>query len=239
MSMQIDIVTPFPELIRGAFDESMIKRARQSGLVHVDLWDLRQQTDDKHHTVDDYPYGGGAGMVLKPEPLFRTVDMIREKYPNTTPEVILLTPQGRIFDQEKAVVLSNKQHLIFLCGHYRGVDERVIQHLVTDEISIGDYILTGGELAAAVVADAVIRLIPGVLGNADSAEGDSLTCGLLDHPHYTRPEEYRGYRVPDVLISGHHERVKAWRQDAAIARTQARRPDLYTKYLQKDDDQSK
>jgi tRNA (guanine37-N1)-methyltransferase len=237
--MQIDIVTPFPELIRGAFEESMIKRARQNGLVQIDLWGLREQTDDKHHTVDDYPYGGGAGMVLKPEPLFRTVELIREKHPDFDPAILLMTPQGEAFSQEKAIVLSKKKHLIFLCGHYRGVDERVIRHLVTEEISIGDYILTGGELAAAVVTDAVVRLIPGVLGNSDSAEGDSFTCGLLDHPHYTRPEEFRGWRVPDVLISGHHERIAAWREEEAIARTRERRPDIYKRYIERNSDQSK
>ncbi|HDQ44380.1 MAG TPA: tRNA (guanosine(37)-N1)-methyltransferase TrmD [bacterium] len=229
--MQIDIVTPFPELIRGAFEESMIRRARQNGLVTLDLWDLRDETEDKHRTVDDYPYGGGAGMVMKPEPLFRAVERIRENHPDTAPMILLMTPQGGRFDQDKAIVLSKEKHLIFLCGHYRGVDERVAEHLADAEISIGDYILTGGELAAAVVVDAVVRLLPGVLGNSDSAEGDSFTCGLLDYPHYTRPENFRGYRVPEVLVSGHHERVSAWRREQALARTRERRPDLYESYI--------
>ena len=224
--MIIDVITPFPNLIQGAFDESIIKRARDKGLAEVTLWDLRDFTFDKHHTVDDYPYGGGAGMILKPEPIFLAVDAIRKKHADTEPKIIFMTPQGETYTQEKAGALSRQEHLIFLCGHYRGVDERVLKALVTDEISIGDYILTGGELASAVVIDSVIRLLPDVLNNFDSAEGDSFTCGMLDHPHYTRPELFREMPVPEVLLSGHHENIKAWRYEKALERTQKRRPDL-------------
>lgn len=235
--MRIDILTPFPELIAGAFEESMIRKAREKQLVEIRFWDIREQAEDKHKTVDDYPYGGGAGMILKPEPIFRTMDKITGGEPASGRRVLFMTPQGRRFDQQMARDFSRETHLIFICGHYRGVDERVIEHLVTDEISIGDYILTGGELAAAVVADAVLRLLPGVLGNFDSAEGDSFSSGLLDHPHYTRPEEYRGHKAPDVLLTGHHANVEAWRKEQALRRTRERRPDLYKDYLKHRDDQ--
>jgi len=234
--MRIDILTPFPELIAGAFNESMIKRAREKGIVEIKFWDIRKQTRDKHNTVDDYPYGGGAGMILKPEPIFRTMDKIQNERPDPGRRVLFMTPQGKPFDQNMALQLSEEDHLIFICGHYRGVDERVIEQLVTDEISIGDYILTGGELAAAVISDAVIRLLPGVLGNSDSAEGDSFTCGLLDHPHYTRPEMYRDHKVPDVLLTGHHANVESWRNEQALERTKKRRPDLYKRYKKKIED---
>lgn len=225
--MRIDIVTPFPELIRGVFEESMLKRAQKSKLAQVVVHDLRDATNDKHRTVDDSPYGGGAGMILKPEPIFRMVESIVSECPETQPRIIYLTPQGRVFNQQHARELSVESHLIMLCGHYRGMDERVVENLVTDEISIGDYILTGGELAAAVVTDAVIRLIPGVLGNAESGEGDSFSNNnLLDYPHYTRPEVFRGLPVPDVLLSGHHGQVAKWRKEESIRRTQERRPDL-------------
>jgi tRNA (guanine37-N1)-methyltransferase len=235
--MRIDILTPFPELITGAFDESMIRKAREKNLVEIRFWDIREEAQDKHNTVDDYPYGGGAGMILKPEPIFRTIDKISDGSPDQRRRVLFMTPQGKQFDQTMARDLSSEDHLIFICGHYRGVDERVIEHLVTDEISIGDYILTGGELAAAVISDAVIRLLPGVLGNFDSAEGDSFTSGLLDHPHYTRPEVYRDYKVPDVLLTGHHANVESWRKQKSLERTRLRRPDLYEKYSKKTDDQ--
>jgi tRNA (guanine37-N1)-methyltransferase len=224
--MIIDIVTPFPDMFTGFLGESMVGRAQKKRLVAIRLHDLRSFTEDKHKTVDDYPYGGGAGMILKPEPIFRAVDAIRGMDPQSEPRFILPTPQGRLFDQAKASALSTCPHLAFLCGHYRGVDERVVENIATDEISIGDYVLSGGELASAVIIDAVVRLIPGVLGNSDSAEGDSIASGRLDHPHYTRPEEFRGMKVPDVLLSGHHEAIRQWRETRSVEKTKKRRPDL-------------
>jgi len=224
--MIIDIVTPFPGMFSGFLGESIIARAQQKGLVSIRLVDLRDYAADKHKTVDDYPYGGGAGMILKPEPIFKAVEAILAEHPANAPRVVLMSPQGEPFIQAKAEALSKGEHLVFLCGHYRGVDERVIDGLVTDEISLGDYILSGGELAAAVVIDAVVRLIPGVLGNWDSAEGDSFVRGQLDHPHYTRPEEFRGMKVPDVLLSGHHAAIRKWRDERSIENTKNRRPDL-------------
>lgn len=224
--MIIDVITPFPNLIRGVFQESILKRAQIKGLVEVTLWDLRGFTEDNHHTVDDYPYGGGAGMILKPEPIFLAVEEIRRKHPETAPVVVFMTPQGNTYTQEKAQAFAGREHLIFLCGRYRGVDERVVKALVTEEISLGDYIITGGELAAAVVIDSVVRLLPDVLNNADSAEGDSFASGMLDHPHYTRPEIFRKMAVPEVLLSGHHENIRKWRHEQALKRTRERRPDL-------------
>ncbi len=224
--MRVDIITPFPELVRGFFNESIIKRARDKGLVIIELWDLRKFATGKHKKVDDYPYGGGPGMIMKPEPIFRAVERIREIDENDSCRVILMTPQGERYTQEKAERLAEEAHLVFICGHYRGVDERVIEALVDEEISIGDYILTGGELAAAVVVDSVVRLIPGVLGNFDSAEGDSFSCGKLDYPHYTRPEVYRGMKVPDVLLSGNHAEIDRWREQQAVERTLKKRSDL-------------
>jgi len=224
--MQIDVVTPFPRLFEGLFEESILRQARIKGVVTFAAWDLRDFTTDRHRTVDDYPYGGGAGMILKPEPIFRAFEKIRETYPDSDFRTIFMTPQGRSYTQAVAEELARSPHLVFLCGHYRGVDERVVEALVDEEISIGDYILSGGELAAAVVIDSVVRLQPGVLGNFDSAEGDSFSSGRLDHPHYTRPEEFRGMRVPDVLLSGHHLKVAEWREREALERTRKRRPDL-------------
>jgi len=227
--MKIDIITPFPDLLHGIFQESILKRAQEKDLAEIKIWNLRDFTDDKHNTVDDYPYGGGAGMILKPEPVFRAVDKIKEVYRRRKLKIIFMTPQGETYTQEKARSLSREPHLVFICGHYRGIDERIVDALVTDEISIGDYILTGGELAAAVVVDSVVRLLPGVLGDFDSAEGDSFHCGLLDHPHYTRPSVFRGMAVPEVLISGHHANVASWRKEQMIQRTRDRRPDLIKK----------
>lgn len=227
--MRIDIVTAFPNMVRPVFEESILKRAADKGVVYIHVWDLRDFTTDKHKTVDDYPYGGGPGMILKPEPLFKAVDAIRREVASESPRIILMTPQGERFSQEKARELAAESHLIFLCGHYRGVDERVVEALITDEISIGDYVLTGGELAAAVIADAAVRLLPGVLGDFDSAEADSFQENRLDHPHYTRPEVFRDMRVPEVLLSGHHARIEAWRQGQSEKRTQERRPDLLDK----------
>lgn len=223
------MLTPFPELIQGFFSDSMLKRACENNQVAITIWDLRQFTTDKHKSVDDYPYGGGAGMVMKPEPIFRAMDHLIAQEEGETPRVILMTPQGEGYTQKKAEALAKENWLIFICGHYRGVDERVAETLVQDEISIGDYILTGGELPAAVVIDSVVRLIPGVLGNMDSAEKDSFVKGILDYPHYTRPEEFRGMTVPEVLLSGHHEQIETWRKEQALKRTRKRRPDLLKK----------
>ena len=223
--MRIDILTPFPKMFEGFLGESILKKAQDKGIVIIKICDLRDFTEDKHKTVDDYPYGGGSGMILKPEPIFRAIDELNKETDRKS-RLLFMTPQGEPFTQEKAKVLSQEEHLTLICGHYRGVDERVVEALEPEEISIGDYVLTGGELAAAVVVDAVVRLIPGVLGDSDSAEGDSFTSNMLDHPHYTRPEEFRGMRVPEILLSGHHAKIDTWRKEQAHNRTQRKRPDL-------------
>lgn len=227
--MKIDIVTAFPNLVRSPLEESMIKRAQEKGLVNIRIHDLRDFTTDKHRQVDDYPYGGGSGMILKPEPIFRCVETLLSEDKGSKPKIILMTPQGVRFSQQMAWELSQHRHLIFICGHYKGVDERVRENLVTDEISIGDYILTGGELPALVVIDAVVRLIPGVLSNFESASTDSFEKGLLDYPHYTRPENFRGMKVPEVLLSGHHAEIEKWRKQKALEITKKRRKDLLDK----------
>ncbi|MBI2329329.1 MAG: tRNA (guanosine(37)-N1)-methyltransferase TrmD [Chloroflexi bacterium] len=231
--MQIDILTLFPQMFQSPFGSGIVKRAIDQKLVGVKIHNIRDYTHDKHHTVDDYPYGGGAGMVLKPEPIFEAVEAIRAAMPHQPAvdglTVILLTPQGRLFSQQIALELSRYSHLILICGHYEGVDERVSQHLVTDEISIGDYVLSGGELAAMVVADAVLRLVPGVLGSAASPVDDSHATGLLEYPQYTRPPLYREWAVPEVLLSGNHAQIAKWRHEQAIARTRERRPELLEK----------
>jgi tRNA (guanine37-N1)-methyltransferase len=219
--MRIDIFTLFPGMFQGPFTESILKRAQERGLLELALHNIRDATTDKHHVVDDYPYGGGTGMVMKPEPIFAAVEAIYQGGP-----IILLTPQGRLFNQQIARELAQEPRLTLLCGHYEGVDERVCQHLVTDEISIGDYVLTGGELAAMVVVDAVARLIPGVLSEG-SPDEESHSTPLLEYPHYTRPAEFRGWRVPDILLSGHHEQIARWRRKQALKRTRQRRPDLF------------
>ncbi len=224
--MRIDIVTLFPNMFSSPFDESIIKRAIDSRLVEIVLHNLRDYGLGKHRVVDDYPHGGGAGMVLMPEPLFAAVEAIKGK---SEIPVILLTPQGRLFNQKVAEELVTYSQLILVCGHYEGVDERVREHLVTDEISIGDYVLTGGELAAMVVIDAVVRQLPGVLGSEESARDDSHSTGLLEYPQYTRPQTYRGWEVPPVLLSGNHAEIAKWRREQAILRTLARRTDLLEK----------
>ncbi|SHJ62685.1 tRNA (guanosine(37)-N1)-methyltransferase TrmD [Desulfofundulus thermosubterraneus] len=223
--MVVDILTLFPEMFAGPFDASIIKRAREKGLVKINLINIRDFSRNKHRTVDDTPYGGGAGMVMAAEPLFEAMDWIRTRQGDPG-RVILLCPAGRPFNQEVAAELAREEHLVLICGHYEGIDERVAEHLVTDEISIGDYVLTGGELPAMVVVDAVCRLIPGVLGERASAQEESFSDGLLEYPHYTRPREYRGYRVPEVLLSGHHEKIRLWRRRQSLLRTLASRPDL-------------
>ena len=233
--MHIDILTLFPGMFTGPFSESVIKRAIEHNLLNISVYNIRDYTSDKHHIVDDYPYGGGAGMVLKPEPVFEAVesvlhleyhheDTINHGIPSVP--VILLTPQGRLFNQKIAEEMSINGHMVLICGHYEGVDERVREHLATDEISIGDYVLTGGELAAMVVVDTIVRLIPGVLGSELSIEEDSHTMGLLEYPHYTRPSIYRGWSVPDILTSGNHGKILKWRREQAILRTLGRRPDM-------------
>ena len=229
--MHIDIFTLFPEMFQGPFNFSILKRAIDHGLVSMNIHNIRDYTHDKHHTVDDYAYGGGAGMILKPEPIFEAVESIKS---NIKPEigelpVILLTPQGRLFSQQIARELSTYSHLILICGRYEGVDERVREHLVTDEISIGDYVLSGGELAAMVVVDTVVRLLPGVLGSEASLMEDSHVDGLLEYPQYTRPVEYRGWSVPEVLLSGNHAQIARWRREQSIQRTSERRPELLDK----------
>lgn len=210
-------------MFQGPFTESILKRAQERGLLSIALHNIRDVTTDRHHIVDDYPYGGGAGMVMKPEPIFAAIEAVYQSGP-----IILLTPQGRLFNQHIAMELAAEPRLTLLCGHYEGIDERVRQHLVTDEISIGDYVLTGGELAAMIVVDAVSRLLPGVLA-ADSTQEESHTSGLLEYPQYTRPSEFRGWRVPDVLLSGHHEQIARWRRKEALRLTRQRRPDLFAK----------
>ena len=224
--MHIDVLSLFPDMFSGYLRESILKRAQEAGLLTVLLHNIRDYAAGKHRVTDEPPYGGGGGMVLKPEPIFTAVEAILP--PDTTAPIILLTPQGETFSHAVAQELALEPRLLLLCGRYEGIDERVRQHLVTREISIGDYVLTGGELAAMVVIDAVARLIPGVLGAADAAEQDSHASGLLEGPHYTRPESFRGWSVPEVLRSGHAANILRWRREQALRRTWERRPDLLT-----------
>lgn len=222
--MRIDILTALPDLLTSWFGESILDRARSKGLVEVQVHDLRQWSTDKHRKVDDYPFGGGAGMVMQVEPIHRAIQQLKGE--RQYDEVIYMSPDGQLLDQPLANTLSTKGNLIILCGHYKGVDERVRQHLITREVSIGDYVLTGGELAAAVLCDAVIRLLPGVIGDETSALSDSFQDGLLAPPDYTRPADYQGWKVPDVLLSGHQAKIDAWRHEQAVKRTRQRRPGL-------------
>ncbi len=224
----IDVVTIFPAMIDAVLSEGVVGRARSKGVVDVKARDLRDYTSDKHRVVDDMPFGGGPGMVLKPEPLFRAVEEIAAER-GVADAVVLMTPQGRPLSHAEALRFSRMSRIVVLCGRYEGVDERVAETLVTDEISIGDYVVTGGELPALVLVDAVVRLIPGVVGDESSVEQDSFVSGLLDHPHYTRPAVFRGLAVPEVLSSGHHGAIEEWRAGQRLARTKARRPDLLKK----------
>jgi tRNA (guanine37-N1)-methyltransferase len=224
--MRIDVLTLFPEMFEGVLAASILGRAADKGRVKYRLVNYRDYAENKHRTVDDTPYGGGGGMVLKPEPIFRAVEALPKEEGARPPRIILMCPQGETFTQRKAEELAEEDHLVFICGHYEGYDERIRQYLVTDEISIGDYVLTGGELPAMVVIDAVVRLVPGVLGNEQSPVTDSYSTGLLEHPHYTRPADFRGMKVPDVLLSGHHEQIDKWRRKESLRRTWLRRPDL-------------
>jgi len=234
--MRIDIVTLFPEICRAPLNESMMKRAQEKDAVDIHIHNLRDWTTDKHHIVDDAPFGGGQGMVMKPEPIFAAVEELRQRTSNAqrptsnvqlkTPKVILMSPTGRRFDQQMAAQLSQESHLIIVCGHYEGVDHRVIEHLMDLEVSIGDYVLTNGAIAAVVVVDTIVRLFPGTLGHKQSAADDSFSGGLLEAPHYTRPAEFRGWKVPEVLLSGNHAEITKWRKEQAMKRTRENRPDL-------------
>ena len=229
--MQFEVFTLLPEVFPPYLDSSILQRARQRGLIDVRVHNIRDYTQDKHHTTDDTPYGGGGGMVMKPEPVFEAVEAVLGVallQPMPLP-VILLTPQGRVFTQRMAEELSAHERIALLCGRYEGVDERIREHLVTDEISIGDYVLTGGELPALMVIDAISRLLPGVLGDPTGAVDDSHSMGLLEYPHYTRPPEFRGWQVPEVLLSGDHGKIEEWRREQALIRTLARRPDILEK----------
>ena len=228
--MKIDVLTLFPRMFQGPLTESIIGKAIDKDLLQVNVMNFRDYTDNKHQNVDDYPYGGGAGMLLKAQPIFAAIDAINEQAPETKKRVILLDPAGVPFTQSVAEELAEEEHLVFICGHYEGYDER-IRTLVTDEISLGDYVLTGGELGAMVMIDATVRLLPEVLGNDQSAKTDSHSTGLLEHPQYTRPAEYRGMKVPDVIISGNHKKIKEWQDKESIRRTLERRPDMLENIL--------
>lgn len=250
--MRFDIFTLFPEMFAGVFDASILKRARDARLVEIFLHDIRAFATDKHHVTDDYAYAGGGGMVMKPAPIFAAVESVLElrdwrleirditqspiSHLQSPIPIILLTPQGRVFDQTIARELAQHSRIALICGHYEGVDERVREHLATDEISIGDYVLTGGEIPAMVIVDAVARLIPGVLGHPTAASNDSHASGLLEGPHYTRPADFRGWKVPDILLSGHHAQVEKWRRREALRRTFERRPDLLARAKLSDED---
>jgi tRNA (guanine37-N1)-methyltransferase len=224
--MRIDILTLFPDICRAPLSASMMKRAQESGAIDLRIHNLRDWTSDKHHVVDDAPFGGGQGMVMKPEPIFAAVEDLQSKIENRKSKIVLMSPTGRKFDQKVAMEFSEESHLIIICGHYEGVDHRVIEHLVDAEISIGDYVLTNGAIAAVILVDAVVRLLPGVLGDEQSAVDDSFSGGLLEGPQYTRPSEFRGWKVPDILLSGNHGAIAKWRKEQARQRTQQNRPDL-------------
>jgi len=242
-AVRIDIVTLFPEICRAPLSESIMKRAQEKGIVELHIHNLRDWTTDKHHVVDDAPFGGGQGMVMKPEPIFAAVEDLQRKTSNSdksragaqrptpnaqsrSPKVILMSPAGRRFDQEMATQLSQESHLIIICGHYEGVDHRVIEHLVDLEISIGDYVLTNGAIAATVLVDATVRLLSGALGHEQSAADDSFSGRLLEAPQYTRPAGFRGWKVPEVLLSGNHAQIAKWRSEQSLTRTKENRPDL-------------
>ncbi len=230
MSMKIDVLTLFPGMFAGPLDESIIQRARKAGLLDLAIHDLRRWTHDRHKTVDDKPFGGGPGMLLKPEPIFEAVETLATEKTH----VILFTPVGRKFDQAIARDLATKENLLLICGSYEGVDERVIEALVDDELSVGDFVLTNAALPAMILIDAVTRLLPGALGDDQSAHDESFSHGLLEYPQYTRPAEFRGMKVPDVLLSGNHAEIARWRKEQSLARTKARRPDLWTEEFERD-----
>ncbi len=224
--MRIEIITTFPRIIEAVAGESILGRARKRGILDLEALDLREFTHDAHRTTDDEPFGGGPGMVMKCEPVFEAVETLTSRRPACKPRILLMTPQGAVFDQKMAEQLAAENYIMMICGRYEGVDERIREHLATDEVSIGDYVLTGGEIPALVILDAVVRLIPGVLGDETSPLLESFSSGLLDHPQYTRPADFRGIKVPDVLLSGNHEEIRKWRRASALERTLKRRPDL-------------
>jgi tRNA (guanine37-N1)-methyltransferase len=224
--MRIDIVTLFPEICRGPLSESIMKRAQENRIVELHIHNLRDWTTDKHHVVDDSPFGGGQGMVMKPEPIYAAVEDLKSQIANRKPQILLMSPAGRRLDQQMAQQLSQESHLIIISGHYEGVDHRVIEHLIDLEISIGDYVLTNGGIAAVVLVDSIVRLLPGTLGHEQSAADDSFSNGLLEAPQYTRPAAFRGWKVPEVLLSGNHAEIAKWRKEQAIKRTRENRPDL-------------
>lgn len=230
--MNYYIMTLFPEMFPGIMDASILGRAGEGGIIKWEAFNIRDYTRDKHKRVDDYPYGGGAGMVMQAEPVYRCYEALCGQIGRKPARVIYMTPQGRVFDQKMAEEFAGEAELVFLCGHYEGVDERVLEEIVTDSVSVGDYVLTGGELPAMVIMDAVSRLVPGVLNNVDSARNESFSDGLLEYPQYTRPEEILNRKVPEVLLSGHHARIEKWRREQSISRTEAMRPDLYEKWRQ-------
>jgi tRNA (guanine37-N1)-methyltransferase len=225
--MRIDVITLFPEMFQGPFEASIVARAREQAIAQIELHNLRDWGQGRHRGVDDYPYGGGAGMLLKPEPAFEAVEAVRA-LAEPAGTVVLLTPQGRLLSQSIVNEMANWRRLVLLCGHYEGVDERIREHLVDYEVSIGDYVLSGGELPAMVLVDAIVRRLPGALGSEDSLEEESHSGGLLEYPQYTRPAEFRGWSVPEILLSGHHEEVRRWRRRESLLRTAKRRPDLVT-----------
>jgi tRNA (guanine37-N1)-methyltransferase len=234
--MQFEVFTLLPEVFPSYLETSIIKRARERGLINVRVHNIRDYTHDKHHMTDDTPYGGGGGMVMKPEPVFEAIETVLGLNTDPTPlepesniPIILLTPQGRVFNQSIAQELSQHPRIVLLCGRYEGIDERIREHLVTDEISIGDYVLTGGELPALIFIDAISRLLPDVLGDPTGAQDDSHAMGLLEYPHYTRPPEFRGWKIPDVLLSGAHAKIDKWRREQALLRTLKKRPDMLEK----------
>ncbi|WP_240375712.1 tRNA (guanosine(37)-N1)-methyltransferase TrmD [Bacillus piscicola] len=224
--MKMDFLTLFPDMFPGVLSSSILKQAEDRGAVSYGVHNIRDFSADKHRKTDDYPYGGGAGMVMTPQPVFDAAEFVIGQASNKNVRTILVCPQGKPFRQRDAEKLASEDHLLFICGHYEGYDERIREHLATDEYSIGDFVLTGGELAAMVMADSITRLLPGVLGNAASAPEDSFSTGLLEYPHYTRPAEFKGWKVPDVLLSGHHQKIAAWREEQSFKRTAERRPDL-------------
>ena len=233
--MRIDFLTLFPEMFEGVLGSSILPKAQEKNAVRFHVVNFRAYSDNKHQTVDDYPYGGGAGMVLKPQPVFDAVEKLTAEA-GTSPRIVLVCPQGERYTQKKAEELAKEDHLMFICGHYEGYDERIREHIATDEISIGDFVLTGGELPAMMIADSVVRLLPGVLGKEESHLEDSFSTGLLEHPHYTRPADYKGWKVPEVLTSGNHAKIKEWRRKESLKRTFLRRPDLLEHYPLSDEE---
>lgn len=227
--MNFHILTLFPEMVRNGLNTSILGRAMESGCITIEAIDIRDFANNKHNKVDDYPYGGGAGMLMQAEPVYGAYKSIANRISNK-PRVIYLTPQGKTFHQDMAEELAKEENLIFLCGHYEGIDERVLEEICTDYVSVGDYVLTGGELPAMVMIDAISRLVPGVLSNESSAESESFHNNLLEYPQYSRPEEWNGKKVPEVLLSGHHANIAKWRLEQSILRTRERRPDLYSKW---------